>query len=135
MAFKDKLKQARKVKGLTQTELGNIIGVGKSTIAGYESGKREPDIDKIHGIILALDIDANYLWQDDLENTRIKKTSVSAKTETEDRKLIKLFYELFVKAGYVKNGDDFTLRQAEAVAGMIRIVRSTVISDDISSAS
>ena len=33
------IKNARKAKGLTQEELGNIIGVQKSAIAKYEKGR------------------------------------------------------------------------------------------------
>ena len=32
------IKRARKIKGLTQTELGELLGVGKSTIQKYENG-------------------------------------------------------------------------------------------------
>lgn len=34
-----KIKDARKAKGLTQQELGKIVGVQKSAIAKYESGR------------------------------------------------------------------------------------------------
>lgn len=34
-----KIKEARKNKGMTQEELGNIVGVQKSAIAKYESGR------------------------------------------------------------------------------------------------
>lgn len=63
MAFGDKLKEARKNKGLTQQELAKQIGVAKSTLAGYEKGNREPDVFKIKGLIKALDIDADYLFE------------------------------------------------------------------------
>ena len=33
MAFKDRLREAREAKGLTQQELANIVGVSKSAIA------------------------------------------------------------------------------------------------------
>ena len=34
-----KIKEARKNKGMTQEELGNVVGVQKSAIAKYESGR------------------------------------------------------------------------------------------------
>jgi transcriptional regulator with XRE-family HTH domain len=39
MTIGQKIKQARKVKGITQEELGKIVGVQKSAIAKYESGR------------------------------------------------------------------------------------------------
>ena len=43
--FQNRLKELRKAHGYTQTELGTMINVGKSTISQYESGTRQPDID------------------------------------------------------------------------------------------
>lgn len=42
-----RLKEYRKQSGLTQTELGKLVGVAKSTMSQYESGNREPDIETI----------------------------------------------------------------------------------------
>lgn len=39
MKIGEKIKRARNIKGMTQEELGNIIGVQKSAIAKYESGR------------------------------------------------------------------------------------------------
>ena len=39
MEIGQKIKEARIAKGLTQEELGNIVGVQKSAIAKYESGR------------------------------------------------------------------------------------------------
>ena len=39
MTIGAKIKQARKSKGITQEELGKIVGVQKSAIAKYESGR------------------------------------------------------------------------------------------------
>lgn len=39
MSIGQKIKQARKLKGITQEELGKIVGVQKSAIAKYESGR------------------------------------------------------------------------------------------------
>ena len=38
MEFHEKLQELRKQKGLTQEELGKVIGVQKSAIRKYESG-------------------------------------------------------------------------------------------------
>ena len=39
MTIGEKIKQARNIKGMTQEELGKIVGVQKSAIAKYESGR------------------------------------------------------------------------------------------------
>ena len=39
MEIGQKIKQARIAKGLTQEELGNVVGLQKSAIAKYESGR------------------------------------------------------------------------------------------------
>ena len=43
--FKDMLKFYREQRGLSQTELGKIIGIATSTISMYEQGRREPDFE------------------------------------------------------------------------------------------
>ena len=44
------LKKLRKSKGLTQAELGKILGVSPSTIGMYEQGRRTPDKDALIAI-------------------------------------------------------------------------------------
>ena len=43
----DRLKNLRLLKGLTQTGLGNLIGVDKSTICCYEKNTRNPSLENI----------------------------------------------------------------------------------------
>ena len=67
MSFQSRLKDARLIKGYTQEELANIIGVAKSTYTGYEKGNREPNMLTVSKIMDALEIDANFLWQDEMD--------------------------------------------------------------------
>ena len=39
MEFHEKLQELRKSRGLTQEELGNLVGLQKSAIAKYENGR------------------------------------------------------------------------------------------------
>ena len=64
--FKDRLKQARKASGYTQESLAQAIGIKKSTLSGYESGNSEPDMDKIVKLMSVLKVDANFLYQDEI---------------------------------------------------------------------
>ena len=45
MALEDNIKYFRKEKGLSQKELGEIIGVAQKQISQYESGSRLPSDD------------------------------------------------------------------------------------------
>lgn len=41
--FKDKLKELRKERGMTQAELARRLGTSASAVGMYEQGRREPD--------------------------------------------------------------------------------------------
>ena len=66
MALSDRIREARKNKNLTQGQLGHLIGVAKTTIAGYEKN-REPTAAKLGEIADALGVDANFLLQDEMK--------------------------------------------------------------------
>jgi repressor LexA len=68
MPFNNRVKEARKNRGLTQEQLGKLIGVAKSTITGYEKGTSQPDKTKLIALMNALEVDANYLWQDSINS-------------------------------------------------------------------
>lgn len=61
MNFSDNLRNVRKQRNMTQSELGDRIGVKKSTVSGWESGARSPDIEFIERLCEALDISASDL--------------------------------------------------------------------------
>ncbi len=48
--FSDMLLFLRKRQGLTQEELGNALGVAKSTISMYEQGSRKPSFEMLEVI-------------------------------------------------------------------------------------
>lgn len=65
MSFADRLKEARLRKGYTQEQIAEKVGVAKSTYTGYEKGNREPNVNTIGKIMEELNVDANFLWQDE----------------------------------------------------------------------
>ncbi len=56
-----RLRDVRKAKGLTQTELGELIGVGKSAICCYEKELRNPTLEAIIEMIHVFGVSADYL--------------------------------------------------------------------------
>lgn len=59
-----RIKEARECLGLTQTELGAMIGVTGSAITNYEKETSHPKEQIIYKLMETLNIDANYLFQD-----------------------------------------------------------------------
>lgn len=60
--FGDILKELRENCGLTQRELATRLGLGYSTVAMYESGKREPNFETLEKIADYFNTDMNYLY-------------------------------------------------------------------------
>jgi len=50
------LKEFREEKGLSQTELGNRVGLKQSTISQYEKGSRRPNLPMAKKLADALEI-------------------------------------------------------------------------------
>lgn len=61
MTIGERIKMARKQKGLTQAELGLAVGVQEITIRKYELGKRQPRIEKLQDIADVLGVSLNSL--------------------------------------------------------------------------
>ena len=55
------LREARKERGLKQTELANKIHVSVQTISGYETGYAQPPIDILIKIADVLEVTTDYL--------------------------------------------------------------------------
>ena len=73
MEFSEKIKYLRKKNGLTLEEVGNVVGVGKSTVRKWESGEiANMRRDKIALLAQALHVTPAYLmgWEDDPEPQR-----------------------------------------------------------------
>ena len=61
MVFKDRLKELRKAKGLSQVALANRLGLSKSTIGMYETGDITPSLDALNMIADYFNVDMSYL--------------------------------------------------------------------------
>ena len=57
----DRLKELRKAKGLTQSELGEMLGVKKSVVCLYEKEKRNPSVESIIDMVQIFNVTADYL--------------------------------------------------------------------------
>jgi transcriptional regulator with XRE-family HTH domain len=57
----EQIKKARHLAGLSQKQLGDLVGKGISTVSEWESGKRSPDVDLLPVISEALHVSMGYL--------------------------------------------------------------------------
>lgn len=64
--FKDRIRNLRINEGLTQEELAKELGISRSTVGMYETGKREADYETLELIADFFNVDMNYLigWVD-----------------------------------------------------------------------
>lgn len=62
----DRLKKLREEKGMSQEDLGNIIGVTRVTICGYENNTRTPKMNHFLKIIEEFKVSADYLLGRDI---------------------------------------------------------------------
>lgn len=63
MSFPEQLRQARVAKGLTQQQIADSLGVTNSTYCGYETGKRQPNIEKIRLLVNILEVSSDTLLE------------------------------------------------------------------------
>lgn len=61
MTFSERLKQLREEEGKTQKDIADIIGVGRPTIAGYETKGKQPDYNKLAILADYFDVTIDYL--------------------------------------------------------------------------
>lgn len=61
LLFSKRLKEVRKNAGLTQQQLGDMVGVTKVSVCCYEKGTRTPTLDTLLDIADALHVEFTYL--------------------------------------------------------------------------
>ncbi len=99
MNIGENIKQLRKNKGLTQKELGELIGVKAITIRKYESNEREPNIETLNKIAMALGVTINDLVKN--EEKASNKNSIGirfldrSKLPDEKEQIIKVVEEMY----------------------------------------
>lgn len=94
--FKDRLsqigervKRARQARGMTQGELGNIIGISSKTISAIEVARVEPSITQMQAISQVLEEPLGYFVGETASSVESKIERVTDELE-EIRKLIEL---------------------------------------------
>jgi transcriptional regulator with XRE-family HTH domain len=86
MGFKERLKELRTKKGISQNELARDIGVHVTNISRYERGENRPTSDVLAKLAGALDVTADYLMDGSLND--------KAQSTISDKELLSQFQRL-----------------------------------------
>lgn len=83
-----RLKEIRMQRGLSQQKLGDMVGVTKVSICGYENGTRVPTIDNLVKLADSLNITIDYLLGRDVNVINEENKSYIGSISYEDVSLI-----------------------------------------------
>ena len=71
----ERIKQLRKKKGISQSELAEVIGVKNNTVSTWERGTRKPDFEALNLLRDYFEVSFEYiLGSSDKEEARVKPT-------------------------------------------------------------
>lgn len=78
MNIADRIQSLRKIKGVSQEELADKIGVTRQAVSKWESEQSTPDIEKVILLSDYFDVTTDYLLKglESVENSKIKKNIV-----------------------------------------------------------
>lgn len=101
------IKKLRKEKALTQDDLANILGVGKTTISSYETGNSEPNNENLVKIAETLNVSIDYLLKGSLVTGSIDSRKVPLLNSIKEDEPIKALQntETFIEIPLLFNND------------------------------
>lgn len=83
-----RLRELRKENRLSQEKLGNILGVSKVSVSGYESGSRIPSLEVLNKILDFFGISADYLLGREMDMI-CEDSNLTMKISSIDMQIIK----------------------------------------------
>lgn len=104
MGLSNRLKERREQLGLTQSEVASLLGITPGAVGNYEKGVSTPKADILFKVFDALKCDANYLFQDEMN----ERSQEDAATPLEMEHLVKKYRDL---DEHGKKMVDFTLKE------------------------
>ncbi|WP_456772897.1 helix-turn-helix domain-containing protein [Bradyrhizobium sp. USDA 4369] len=107
--FKERLKSARELRGLSQSQLASGAGLPPSSVSHFEAGSRKPSFDNLKRLASALRVTTDYL----LGRSEVPDASGEVgrlhrdqhKLSSEDLKLTEQFVEMLLKRGAQKRDE------------------------------
>lgn len=75
MSFGERLRAAREARGYTQQQVADHMKIDKSTYCGYETGKRQPDVQKIKQLSKFLGVSGDDLLETEFASDKKRRVS------------------------------------------------------------
>ena len=120
--FGERLKQLRLNSGLSQQELSDELNIGRSTLANYEQGKREPNFKTLEIIADYFNVDMNFLtgWKPTDSLGDYRKNLLYLKENEPD--LIELYNEIHANDQLVILLDKAKNLEPQDLAQILKII-------------
>lgn len=88
MKIGNKIKEQRKIKMLSQTELANLLNTTQDTISLWERLKSNPDVEQLKHLAIIFDVTADYLLGLEDEDGHKEVSEYNFEYQHKDTKLI-----------------------------------------------
>lgn len=112
-----KIKEARKLAGITQKELAKQIGVSAGTLSDYESGNHEPKSDVLCAIADICGVTIDFLVG------REKEKAPAPSEDSAEAQFSKLEIEtVLVSLGFIQDGEHITDSDLRFINGILDII-------------
>ena len=100
-ATADRIKQLRKKKGVSQSELAEAIGVKNNTVSTWERGTRKPDVEALNLLSEYFEVSFEYLLgNSDKEDAKLSQKELDS-------------YDLSAKADEIKESTELLCRLSD----------------------
>ena len=107
MTIGDSIKRIRTQKGMTQKQLGDLLGISVQTVSAYESGRRRPKMETIERFADALGVVVSSLYSDPEEADDVERRLINSSSESFQARLLRAIKDLGSEIsyeGYVRGG-------------------------------
>lgn len=94
MAIGKRIKLLRGNRGINQTELGEAIGVGKTTISNYETDYSSPDTETLSKIARFFNVSTDYLLCQTDDPTPHIRVKIATKLDPDNPDIEKNLWEI-----------------------------------------
>ncbi len=89
MLVSTRVKELRKSRGLSQKDIGKLIGVTKVSVCGYENGTRTPSLESLELLADIFEVSTDYLLGRELYVVSDKVNKYVGSISEEDIEIIK----------------------------------------------